>query len=263
MAVIKKQYAAPLLKEAIVLDLGDVGRQAARIMAAAEDKARRLVADAEKRASEMIANAQQQGYDQGYQEGYAKGLAEGTDHGLQQGHEQAYSQANEILLQIQQTWIGALQQWEAQQTELGNASRESVLELALRLTEKLVHRVVQVDNTVVLDQISLALAHVMGDTQVVVRICPEDRPLVESHLPSLVSEFPNLTHARLVDDPQISPGGCVVTYGQGRIDGTLEMQLARAVDLILPEPESAMSHDEELPEVMNAGDAADFADPVE
>jgi len=246
MAVIKQQYAAPLLKEAIVLDLGDVSRQAARIMAAAEDKARRLVADAENRARQIIFDAEQQGQERGYQEGYARGLEEGTQQGLQQGHEQAYTQANDALQQIQQAWITALQQWEDQKIEFGNEARESILELALRLTEKLVHRVVQVDPSVVLDQLSMALAHVIGDTQVIVRISPLDRAMVEENLPAILAEFPNLTHARLVDDEAISPGGCVVTYGQGRIDGTLEMQLARAVELILPEPESqqAMAMDE-------------------
>ncbi len=247
MAVIKQQYAAPLLKEAIVLDLGDVGRQAARLMAAAEDKAKRMVADAEARARQIIASAEQQGQERGHQEGFAKGLAEGTQQGLQQGHEQAYTQANDMLQQLQQAWIAALQQWESSQKGFDKEARESVLELALRLTEKLVHRVVQVDSAVVLDQISMALAHVIGDTQVIVRISPQDRPVIEENLPALLAEFPNLTHARLVDDADIHPGGCVVTYGQGRIDGTLEMQLARAVELILPEPESQQAALTDLP----------------
>ena len=48
MAVIKAQSAASLIKEAIVLDLGDLGRQAAKMQAAFESKARQTIADAER-----------------------------------------------------------------------------------------------------------------------------------------------------------------------------------------------------------------------
>lgn len=239
MAVIKQQHAAPLLKEAIVLDLGDVGRQAARIMAAAQDKAGRLVSEAEAKAKKLIESAEQHGHEKGYQLGYEEGLAAGTQQGLEQGHNEAYTQANDKLQQIQDTWRTALASWEQQHIDFTTQASESILELALRLTEKLVHRVVEVDSSVVVDQVGAALAHVMGDTQVVIRICPQDRAAVDENLPELMAEFSHLTHAKVVDDPQISPGGCIVTYGQGRVDGTLETQLARAVDLILPQVEES------------------------
>ena len=48
MSVIKAKQASNLVREAIVLDLGDLSREAARLRTAAENKAAEIVADAQK-----------------------------------------------------------------------------------------------------------------------------------------------------------------------------------------------------------------------
>ena len=59
-------------------------------------------------------------------------------------------------------------------------------------------------------------------------IHPVDRPMLENALPDLLKELATLEHIELVDDEAITPGGCVVAFGQGRIDATIERQLQRA-----------------------------------
>lgn len=235
MAVIKHQHAAPLLREAIVLDLGDVGRQAARMVAAAEDKARRIVNDSQARANTLMEGAEQRGHQQGYEQGLAQGLSDGLAQGTKQGHDEAHAQASTRLAQLQKNWLTGLTSWEAKQQQFARESRDAAMELALRLTEKIVHRVIEVDPSVVVDQVASALAHVMESAQVIIHICPQDRSLVEESLPQLLAEFSHLTAARLVEDVSITPGGCVVNCGRGSIDGTLETQLSRVVDLIFPQ----------------------------
>jgi flagellar biosynthesis/type III secretory pathway protein FliH len=257
MAVIKQQHAAPLLKEAIVLDLGDVGRQAARMVAAAQDKAARIVSEAQAKAQQLVQGASERGHAQGYAEGLAQGHAQGLEEGQKQGHAQAHVAATERLNQLQKSWREALQKWENHQHDFAIQARESVLELALRLTEKIVHRVVEADPSVVVDQLGAALAHVMETAEVVVHLSPADRDLVEEGLPSLLQEFSHLKHARLMDDPDITPGGCVVRCGRGAVDATLETQLARVVDLILPAEEEATA-DQRL----SMGEAVNPADDV-
>lgn len=241
MPVIKQQHAAPLLKEAIVLDLGDVGRQAARIVAAAQEKAGKLISDAQAQAATLTQGAEQKGHEQGYAQGLAQGRKEGFEQGQAQGHQQAHQEAGSRLTKLQQSWTQALQSWQDQQQQLLKDAREATLELSLRLTERIVHRVVEADPTVVIDQVGACLAHVMEASQVVIHIHPQDQALLEESLPELAAEFEAATHARIATDEHISPGGCVVAYGKGRIDATLETQLARAVDLILPQDESTSS----------------------
>jgi flagellar biosynthesis/type III secretory pathway protein FliH len=67
-----------------------------------------------------------------------------------------------------------------------------------------------------------------------VRIAPSDREAMAGAMPQLAAEFAHLKHIHLVDDPAVSPGGCVVSYGQGRIDAAIETQLRRVAELMLP-----------------------------
>ncbi len=72
------------------------------------------------------------------------------------------------------------------------------------------------------------------------RIAGQDRPMLEEAMPQLTAEFAHLKHIHLVDDASVAPGGCIVVYGQGQIDATIDTQLHRVVEFMLPgEPEAA------------------------
>ena len=73
MAVIKSQNAQTLLKDAVVLDLGDLRRQAAERQEEAQAQARRIVAQAQDEAHRLTAGAHAKGFEQGMREGLAKG----------------------------------------------------------------------------------------------------------------------------------------------------------------------------------------------
>ena len=62
MSVIKANNTVGFAKDAVVLDLGDLGRQAARLRMVAEDKAASIVTEAELKAKELIAGAEQIGF---------------------------------------------------------------------------------------------------------------------------------------------------------------------------------------------------------
>ncbi len=232
MAIIKSHNAKTLLKEAIVLDLGDVARQAKRLREAAQAKARRIIEDAQCQAESLRQKAHTDSATQGHQEGFEKGKSEGHQQGLREGHQEALDQAKEQLQSLQQAWIEAMGQWEAKRQDMEQEAGKAVLELAVRLGQKLVHRVIQIDKEVAVEQVAAVLSHVLRPVDVTVRICADDRPVLEESMPRLTAEFPQLKHVQLVDDPEMTRGGCVVSYGQGRIDATIETQLERVVELV-------------------------------
>lgn len=241
MAVMKGDQAAPMLKEAIVLDLGDIGQQAAKIRAAAEARAAKIEDEARQRAAALIDNA----HTKGYEEGCEAGVAQGMQDGLEQGRNQAFAQATDELNQLQKSWQQAIGELEQLHKTLHSEARSAVLELALRLAEKMVHRVIEVDQSVIIEQVASALAHVLGAYDVIVRVSPEDTPVLEQALPDLLAEFSQLKHIQIAQDASIARGGCVVNFGQGQIDATLETQLQRVVALMLPEPVDAAPVTEE------------------
>lgn len=233
MPVLKQHYNTPALKEAIVLDLGDLGAQAAKIRLAAEQRATQIINEAQSRATRQAEQLGKEAYDQGLANGHEAGLQQG----LEEGRAQALADMQQQLQQLDSAWTDLAQQWEQQRVGLEREARQAVLEFALCAAEKLVHRVIEVDDSVVVDQAGQALSLVLSAHDARLRVHPVDRELLEAALPQLLAEAPGLDHVDLIEDDQITPGGCVVTFGQGRIDATVEKQLERLVDLILPAPE--------------------------
>jgi flagellar assembly protein FliH len=242
MTLVKHNDAVPLLKEAIVLDLGDVAKQARQLREAAQAKARQMLTSAAAEAQRLTENAAGAGFAQGHADGFRRGLEEGR----QQGRAEALSQANEQLARIQDAWIQAAAQWDEHCQQFDRDARQAVLELALRLTERLVHRTVSTDAGVVVDQLAAALAYVLTPADLAVHINPCDRPVLEEALPRLMARFGHLQRVGLVEDASIATGGCIVQHGQGRIDATLDTQLQRITELLIPEaPPAEESHDSE------------------
>jgi len=230
MSVIKANNTVGFAKDAVVLDLGDLGRQAARLRMVAEDKAASIITEAEQKAKELIAGAEQIGLEQGQTAGQEQGLAEGRE----MGRQEALEEFREQFAQLHAAWSDVAEQWDAQTKGMAVEARQIVAEFALKMGERLVHRVIEVDPSVVVDQVAGALALVLRPLDVSVKVNPADLSVISQALPQLLEEFDHLEHIHLAEDPHVSSGGCLVSYGQGQIDATIETQIRRVVDLILP-----------------------------
>ena len=231
MAVVRSHHSKSLVKEAVVLDLSDLGRQAQRLREQAEQQAEAIVAEARARAQQLVEGAETRGFEQGH----AAGLEQGLKQGAEQGRAEAVVQMQAELEQLHQAWRDVAGQWEQQVEHLQSEGRQAVLRLALKVAEKLVHRVAAVDPSVVEDQLGAVLAHVLRPLEVHVSIHPADRPLLEKALPGLLGEFGHLKHVKLLDDEQADRGGCVASFGQGRVDASLSTQLQRVVEALVPD----------------------------
>ncbi len=230
MPIIKASNSSPLIKDAIVLDMGDLARQARRMKESAQAQATAIVEQAKAQAQTLVS----QGHEQGFAKGQAEGFAKGLEEGRAAGRSESLAQAQNDLKKLQESIGAAMAQVEANQQRLMLDAQQAVLELALKMGEKLVHRIVEVDPQVAVDALADALAHVLGPMEVTVRICPEDRTVLEEAMPELKAQFASFKQVHLVDDAAVDRGGCVLTYGQGRLDATVETKLRRVVELILP-----------------------------
>ena len=233
MVIIKSEHATTLLKDAIVMDLGDVARQARAIRESAEAKANNLIQEAQAQVESLRRTAHDESAAKGYQEGFDKGLEEGRQQGHQAGHQEAVKVAGEALNRIQQAWTDAMQQWDASRQDIERELRRTVVTFAICFAQKIVHRAIEVNPDVVVDQLTEVLSHVLRPMDVVVRVCHEDRAVLEEAMPRLLSDFSLVNHIDLVEDESVSRGGCVVSYGQGQIDASMETQLKRLTELMM------------------------------
>ena len=159
----------------------------------------------------MHAEAHEQGYAAGFTEGQAAGHAEGL------------TKANEIATRINtvlnglQASISALDQQVADQllaTAVEIAGQ--VLRQSLRIKPELLLPVVR--------EAVNALHPLSGHPLLCVH--PDDAELIRSHLGE------QLTHKnwRIVEDPDLTPGGCRVEHGASEVDATLETRWRRVIE---------------------------------
>jgi flagellar assembly protein FliH len=152
-------------------------------------------------------------------EAFTKGYAQGERAGLEAGGKRAEAMLRRVAQTIEE--LGGLRQTLIQETE-----REMV-QLALALARRVVHREVTLDH-----ELAAALAHVALDrlgtnTPATIRLNPEDYTIVAQDS----SRWGGQT-VTVVPDPAISRGGCLVESAFGSVDATIERQfdeLSRAL----------------------------------
>ena len=113
-------------------------------------------------------------------------------------------------------------------------AQEDVLRFAFSLAKKVVGRMIQVDATIVRDQLSEALALLNKPAGIEILINPADRPVVERVLPELVAAVEGCQDMSVREDASMTPGGCVVTTAGGRVDASIDTQLARIAEALIP-----------------------------
>jgi flagellar assembly protein FliH len=233
MGLIKNRDAQGVVSHGFQ-DLGDLKRHAERLLDDARAEAQRITDEARSRAEALVAESEPRGY----ADGEKRGLGEGRAEGRRLGHEEAISELRSRLEQLIPAWAEALESFESQRKDLLLAAREDFLELALTMGGKITHRVIETDPEVVTAQVAETLALVADASAVTVSVNPMDRTLVEKVLGEIVEKIGICTHVELREDEQVSRGGCVLATGKGRIDATVDRQIERIVDTLLPRGKS-------------------------
>lgn len=231
MPLLKEYNADAIAHEAIVLDLGDLRKQAERIKAEARAEAERIVAEARAEAERLTADADQRGYEQGY----ARGHAEGVEAGRAAGREEAVAATSDQFNTLHEKWSAAIEPWERRRAEMLDEVRHSLHAFAVLFAEKVAKRTPRVEPDAVVDQVEAALRQLSRAADATVRLHPDDRPLVEEAAPALMRRIEHARRIDLLEDPSVERGGCIVAYGRGRIDATIDGQIDRIVESLMPD----------------------------
>lgn len=231
MAVIKSRHSDRILHNAVVLDLGDLNRQAEEMIEQAEAKASVILADAREEAARLVGEASGQGHEEG--------LTRGLEEGRAQGAEQARADVAQQLAGELETLTGRLteiaSQWEGQREDLLLRAREDVLVFAFALGEKIAKRAIAREPDTVCDQLVAALALLMTPTSLRIAVHPDDHSLLEEMLPRVHESLNAGAQVTLVEDASIERGGCMLATAGGEIDATIATQIRRLAEALLPD----------------------------
>jgi len=100
-----------------------------------------------------------------------------------------------------------------------------VVEMAVHIAEKVVHREVDIDPDTIVRLAREAIGRVTEREHLVLRIHPDDMAVIEGCVNDLHEEFRNLGQLQVEEDRHVSRGGCIVESRGGYIDATVEGQL--------------------------------------
>lgn len=182
--------------------------------------------------------AQEEGFAAGYQEGrkegreqgFKKGHQEGQEAGYRKGFEEGISAGQQEILQRVQKLEQVIHLLSSPLKDLDSTVEEELAYLATAIAQQLVRRELKTAPgeiiAVVREAVSLLPVATPG---VRLHLHPEDATFVRETL-SLHEEASSW---RIIEDPTLTRGGCLINTDQSHIDATLEKRLGTVIAAVL------------------------------
>lgn len=234
MALIRNKNAAHYTHQAVALELENVRSEAQELLDSARAQADSIIARARGEAASEQAAIRERAHAEGFQQGLEEGRASGHQAGNQQAYEESAQPYQEILSKLAPAWLEQFEQFGQERERLFEGARRELVGFAIQLAGRIVHRTIELDPTVCVDQVDATLKLLGAPSQIQLRINPEDRHVIDQALPGLLAVGAETRDLSLVDDPSITRGGCVVSTPEGTIDSTVDVQLQRVMEALLP-----------------------------
>lgn len=235
MALIKAANSEHSMRDAIVLDLGEIGRLGERLLARAQAEADRMLEEARATAAaetdEIRENARR--------EGHELGLREGREQGLAEGRERAHGEYAERLGELEKSLAEGAERFGQERDAMLTELRIDALGLALDIARRVTKRAVETDPGVAAAQAEAALRTLGRRSEAQVRVHPDDMDALREALPGLAERVEAARGVELASDAELTRGSCVVRTRRGEIDASIGSQLDRIAEALLPGGASA------------------------
>lgn len=149
-------------------------------------------------------------YEQGHEEGYSAGHAAGLEEG-QRG-------AREVVTSLS----GLLRDVTRQRHTLLEEAKQKILEMVLKISNKLTFAAAAVDPEITMSIISGAIDQLLDKSKIKVKVNSEHLPEIEQHIDKFRGRDTAIKEFKLEADPRVRKGGCFIETSSGDIDARLE-----------------------------------------
>jgi flagellar assembly protein FliH len=152
-------------------------------------------------------------------EAFTKGYAQGERAGLEAGGKRAEAMLRRVAQTLEE--LGTLRK------DLMQQSERQMVQLALTLARRVVHREITLDPELIAAMAHVAIKKLGISNPSTIRLHPDDYTIVARD-----GDRWSGSNVSVVPDPSISRGGCMVESDFGNIDGSLDRQfdeMARAL----------------------------------
>lgn len=170
-----------------------------------------ILREAREEAARIIAQAEQD----------ALVIAEAAEEkGRQNVREAIREEVSREVAEIRANLARAIDDLDSLQGEITGRVETELVEFALSIARKIVRREVTIDREVALTLVKVSLDKLQNRTLAQIHLHPDDLAYVRSRREQLGAH----NSLELVEDPTISPGGCLVHTETGDIDARIESQ---------------------------------------
>lgn len=228
----------PLIKANETMDLTSQSRSSEYVEASTVSMVDRARNDANRIIGTALENVQNEVAgirEKARLEGLEAGRAEGYQQGIQEGREKAEQAMSTELKALRQTWFELLDEWQRMEVDRRDECAVQAMQLALAFAERIIHRKVEHDPEIVVDQLRQALDLAQSPSDMEIVVSESDRERVHHALPGLLERIENAGYVSIKTCESMSPGGCLLRMRGGEIDSSLEVQLERLVVAMIPD----------------------------
>ncbi|MEW6181655.1 MAG: FliH/SctL family protein [Bacillota bacterium] len=192
--------------------LEDLVMEASQKLSAEDPRqaAARIVKEAEEQASSVREQAYREGFEKGYREGRAG----------------AEEETRLMLVRMRET----LREVEAERVSTLTQLEREVVDLAQGIAERIVASELKTNPEVVLSIAREALSIVRDRPSILAQVNPDDLETCQQARQQFEMLLPEGAVLRILPDPQVERGGCVLDTGQGVVDATLVSRWAEIIE---------------------------------
>ncbi len=204
---VKEQAGQILLEtEQMVKELIQTARQEAeKIIGNANEEAFKIIADSE----EKLKQAEEEGFRQGWQSGY------------EEGGKTAEDEYSHKLLEAQQVVEEAHQE----RMQIIAGAEDEVVQLAMAVSRKIIERELVTRPEIIVEMVKRAIQKVTDREELTVRVNPDNLDSTINAQEEIAQSAKGVRKLKVLADPAIASGGCVVESSNGTVDARVERQL--------------------------------------
>lgn len=200
-----------------------------------KDKLNKIVTKAEKQAEQIIARAKQQAKEiseqiniekENWEQEKAQLIAAAKDEGFTVGHAEGKQQGYDEVSGAIQEAQGVIDTAKIHYNDKVFAAERTILKLGLKVAEKVVNQSLNIDERLLSTIVEGVLKEVREDREVQIHIHPNYYDLLVAQKDELLNIFPGETSLYLYPDEDLPETGCIIESESGRIDASVDSQLA-------------------------------------
>lgn len=207
----------------------DVEAEAAEILARARADADRVAAAASERLAAEREAQRRSAYDEGYEAGRATGHATALEEGRAAARQAATAEFERLTAALG----AALAEYERRRHTLHAEAEEGMLRLAVAVAARVCKFAAAQSSDAARANVRSLLEMVRQQDDLEFHLHPDEAGLLREELPQLARQLAAAEHVRVVADPGVARGGCVLRTSDGSIDATIDTQLAQVAESLL------------------------------